>query len=138
MPRKTGLIISWNWTRGYGIVQEQGPTVYDEGGLIMAMTDEMKQYDDAEVLEVINPQQIKVLFKTSNKQQIVHPCCIREQPVDSGKQLFVHNASCTPKDKPAKGFDEPIGKDRVWYSLWERGYYNEGPNNSAIKVSHKE
>ena len=139
MPRKTGLIISWNWTRGYGIVQEQDVSVYTKGDKVMVMTKDMEAFEDAVIMENTNTQtkQIKIKFSTSNREQIVDHCCIREQPIDSGKQLFVHNQSCDPKEYPAKGFIEPIGQGRVWFSLWERVYYDEGPNNSAVNVSHK-
>ena len=37
MSRKTGLIISWNWTRGYGIVQEQELPTYDKDDIVMVI-----------------------------------------------------------------------------------------------------
>lgn len=136
MTRKTGLIISWNWTRNYGIVQEQEQTRYAKGDIVMVMEPDMESYDDAEVVGVTD-ELISVKFKTSGATKNVSLCCIREQPMEEGKQLFVHNQTCEPKTDNAKGFDMPIGKGRVWYDLWERVYFEYGQNNCAINVSHK-
>ena len=138
MTRKTGLIISWNWTRNYGIIQEQEQTRYTKGDVVMVMEPHMDSYDDAVVDDGMVDGKVRVKFKTSGEYKNVALCCIREQPNEEGKQLFVHHLACTPKDDDAKGFDMPIGKGRVWYDLWERVYFEYGKNNSAIKVSHKE
>lgn len=137
MTRKTGLIISWNWTRNYGIVQEQEQTRYEKGDIVMVMEPDMDSYDDAEVVNVTD-ELISVKFKTSGVTKNVSLCCIREQPMEEGKQLFVHNQTCKPRTENAKGFDMPIGKGRVWYDLWERVYFDYGKNNCAINVSHEQ
>jgi len=136
MSRKTGLIISWNWARNYGIVQEQEQTIYTKGDIVMVMDHDMDSYDDAEVDTMVDGK-VRVKFKTSGEYKNVSLCCIREQPTEGGKQLFVHNQTCTPKTEDAKGFDMPIGKGRVWYDLWERVYFDYGKNNCAINVNHK-
>ena len=137
MPRKTGLMISWNWTRAYGIVQEQEQTIYEQGDIVMVMDQDMDSYDDAEVLAVVNGK-VRVKLKTTQIIKDVSLCCIREQPAEEGKQLYVHNQTCRPKDDNAKGFAQPIGEGRVWYDLWERVYFDYGNSNCAINVNHKE
>jgi hypothetical protein len=139
MSRKTGLIISWNWTRAYGIVQEQEQTTYNKGDIVMVMTKDMAQYDDAEVESIVDGK-VRVKLKTSRVVKDVKFCCIREQPAEKGKQLFVHNQACHKKVDNAKGFgtDTKIGAGRVWYDLWERVYFDYGKNNCAFNVNHKE
>ena len=137
MSRKTGLIISWNWTRNYGIVQEQEQTTYTKGDIVMVMAPDMDSYDDAEVDTVVDGN-VRVKLKTSGVYKNVDLCCIREHPLDGGKQFFVHNKACKPKNENAKGFAEPIGKGRVWFDLWERVYFDYGNNNCAINVSHEQ
>jgi len=137
MSRKTGLIISWNWTRNYGIVQEQELPTYDKGDIVMVLDESigMDSYDTAEVLST-DGNNIRVKLKTTGEVHDVHLCCIREKPTEGGKQMFVHQEACVKKDDDAKGFAQPIGKGRVWYNLWERVYFDYGKNNGAINVSH--
>tara|TARA_B110000495_G_C22898864_1_gene524470 strand:+ start:537 stop:950 length:414 start_codon:yes stop_codon:yes gene_type:complete len=137
MSRKTGLIISWNWSRGYGIVQEQEQTVYEKDTIIMVMDHSMEQFADAVVVSS-DGGKVQVKINETNQLKNVDRCCIREQPEGEGNQLFVHNQACAIKEDGAKGFAVAIGKGRVWYDLWERVYFDYGKNNSAINVSHNE
>ena len=83
-------MISWNWTRAYGIVQEQEQTIYEQGDIVMVMDQDMDSYDDAEVLAVVDGK-VKVKLKTTQIIKDVSLCCIREQPAEESKQLYVHN-----------------------------------------------
>ena len=52
----------------------------------------------------------------------------------------MHYANCEKKDYNAIGFGksgESIGKERVWYNLWERVYFDVSRQNNAVNVTHK-
>lgn len=143
MPTKTGLIVSWNWTRGYGIIQEQQPTKYKTNDIIKIMKPGMQSYQEARVSADTpqNETQIEIwdnlVIGAKEKIDIAY---VREKANQSGKQYFVHNANCEKKDTNAIGFGkkgESIGKERVWYNLWERVYFDVSRQNNAVNVTHK-
>ena len=50
-------------------------------------------------------------------------------------------ANCDKKDYNAIGLigqdGMSLGKDRVWYNLWERVYFDVYRQNNAVNVTHK-
>ena len=140
MPTKTGLIVSWNWTRGYGIIQEQQPTKYKKNDIIKIMKPGMKSYQQAQVAKDTPQNETQIEIFSDGLIEKIDIAYVREQANQSGKQYFVHNANCEKKDYNAIGFGksgESIGKERVWYNLWERVYFDVSRQNNAVNVTHK-
>ena len=141
---KTGLVLSWNWgncdsgTR-YGIIQEQprakpgeslhcrpvGTDAYDSGIVIAANAD--GSYDVAFDRQVYRNVRNDGFYG------------VRETPEGQGNQLLLLEAHCLEvKPYPAQGFGRDgtvaIGKNTVWFELFERVWYTTSREHPTIAL----
>ena len=138
---KTGLV-EWNWQKKYGVITETpipkpgeslhcrpvGADAYDTGKIIAVNAD--GSYDVAYDRQIYRNIRNDGFYGVS------------ETPEGQGNQLLLLEAHCLEvKPYPAQGFGRDgtvaIGKNTVWFELFERVWYTtsrEHPN-IALNVS---
>ena len=138
---KTGLV-EWNWQKKYGVITETpipkpgeslhcrpvGTDAYGTGKIIAVNAD--GSYDVAHGRQVYRNIRNDGFYG------------VREKPEGQGNQLLLLEAHCLEvKPYPAQGFGRDgtvaIGKNTVWFELFERVWYttsHEHPN-IALNVS---
>ena len=134
-PYRCGIMLSWNWQQGYGILEER--EFPKPGDTITCMPPTLKRWHEATIQRIHQDgsYDVDIDGNIHTNVRILRGKLSEDTMV---KQWFVHHSRCQIKNYHAVGFESPIGKGRVWYDLWEYVYFTRDPNhpNQAFNVTH--
>jgi len=136
---KTGLV-EWNWQKKYGVITETpipkpgeslhcrpvGADAYGTGKIIAVNAD--GSYDVAYDRQIYRNVRNDGFYG------------VRETPEGQGDQLLLLEAHCLEvKPYPAQGFGRDgtvaIGKNTVWFELWERVWFTTSHEHPTIALN---
>ena len=138
-PYRCGIMLSWNWNKCYGILEER--EFPKPGDTITCMPPTLKRWHEATIQRIHQDGSHDVDID-GNIYKNVRILRGKLSEATTAKQLFVHHSRCQIKDYGAVGFGKDgeltIGKGRVWYDLWEYVYFTSDPlhPNQAFNVTH--